>query len=361
MEAAFRTSFADVRVHVGPEAGTLGAMAFTHGSNLYFAPGQYDPATHHGHRLLARQLAHVVQQREGRVKNPFRTGIAVVQSPQLDAEAERMATRAMSFAPLARPRAMRPAPQRASLAHLGHAARAIRGARVFAGPEAKTFQEVLAGCSNDQDRPPIVMGHTPMPVNYTVPTYVAQLVRPAEPWDYWRLVVHPLNAADEGTVHSSYVAPGRYQIATTKTGRPLYLVVSPEISDAARAGEQEHLDDFTLAYQQTLGRADAIIRHLAANPHTIVTPEGGYTSMEYLSAQMEPWLNTAFGELGPDASRWGPLYEAQFRKSLRRDESGSHTMTTGGVRDGESGSLEHDAVFGKTFKLGVPSADILRA
>jgi hypothetical protein len=38
MEAAFETSFADVRVHVGQHAAALGALAFTHGSNLYSLP-----------------------------------------------------------------------------------------------------------------------------------------------------------------------------------------------------------------------------------------------------------------------------------------------------------------------------------
>jgi hypothetical protein len=38
MEAAFRTSFADVRVHVGPLASSIGALAFTHGSHIHFAP-----------------------------------------------------------------------------------------------------------------------------------------------------------------------------------------------------------------------------------------------------------------------------------------------------------------------------------
>ncbi len=37
MESFFNTSFGDVRVHVGPQASTIGALAFTHGSNLYFA------------------------------------------------------------------------------------------------------------------------------------------------------------------------------------------------------------------------------------------------------------------------------------------------------------------------------------
>jgi uncharacterized protein DUF4157 len=89
MEAFFGTSFSDVRVHVGPQAASIGALAFTQGSNLYFAPGQYNPLTPHGQRLLGHELTHVVQQRAGRVKNPFGSGVAVVQDHAMEAEAER--------------------------------------------------------------------------------------------------------------------------------------------------------------------------------------------------------------------------------------------------------------------------------
>ena len=71
METVFGTSFKDVRVHVGPQAQQIGAVAFTLGSNLYFAPGQYNPNSQHGQRLIGHELAHVVQQRAGRVLLPF--------------------------------------------------------------------------------------------------------------------------------------------------------------------------------------------------------------------------------------------------------------------------------------------------
>lgn len=90
MEACFGTSFADVRVHAGPQASSIGALAFTRGSHLYFAPGQYNPHTPHGQQILGHELAHVVQQRAGRVRNPFGSGIAVVRDYHLDAEADRM-------------------------------------------------------------------------------------------------------------------------------------------------------------------------------------------------------------------------------------------------------------------------------
>jgi len=96
MESFFNTSFADVRVHVGPEASSIGALAFTHGTDLYFAPGQYNPQTTQGQQLLGHELTHVLQQRAGRVRNPLGSGVAVVQDRALEAEAERMGLRAAS-------------------------------------------------------------------------------------------------------------------------------------------------------------------------------------------------------------------------------------------------------------------------
>ncbi len=94
LEAAFGANFADVRVHVGREAASLGALAFTSGSDVYFAPGQYDTESERGRHLLAHELAHVVQQRTGRVRNPFGSGIAVVHDHALEDEADRLGRRA---------------------------------------------------------------------------------------------------------------------------------------------------------------------------------------------------------------------------------------------------------------------------
>jgi hypothetical protein len=94
MEAFFGAGFADVRVHTGPHAAAIGALAFTAGSDIHFAPGRYAPATVQGMKLIAHELAHVVQQRSGRARNPFGTGAAVLENPALEAEAARMSERA---------------------------------------------------------------------------------------------------------------------------------------------------------------------------------------------------------------------------------------------------------------------------
>ncbi|WP_211365464.1 DUF4157 domain-containing protein [Polyangium fumosum] len=90
METFFESDFSDVRVHVGGEAASIGAIAFTLGTDIHFAPGFYEPHTSRGQELLGHELTHVVQQREGRVANPLGDGIAVVQDFELEAEADRM-------------------------------------------------------------------------------------------------------------------------------------------------------------------------------------------------------------------------------------------------------------------------------
>jgi hypothetical protein len=95
LEAALGANFSDVRVHTGSEASSIGALAFTWGSDIHFAPGQYNPHTQTGQMLLAHELVHVIQQRAGRVSNPFGNGIAVVQDQALEYEADRLGRQAV--------------------------------------------------------------------------------------------------------------------------------------------------------------------------------------------------------------------------------------------------------------------------
>jgi hypothetical protein len=94
MESFFQADFSGVRVHEGPAARAMGALAFTLGEDLHFAPGLYDPKSREGIELLGHELTHVVQQRDGRVSNPYGRGVAIVQDPGLEAEAEAMGRRA---------------------------------------------------------------------------------------------------------------------------------------------------------------------------------------------------------------------------------------------------------------------------
>ncbi|NTW51005.1 MAG: DUF4157 domain-containing protein [Chlorobiaceae bacterium] len=69
MENGFGRDFSDVRVHTDGQAtrmsNDLNAQAFTHGRDIYFNEGRYNPDTSSGRHLLAHELTHTVQQQEG--------------------------------------------------------------------------------------------------------------------------------------------------------------------------------------------------------------------------------------------------------------------------------------------------------
>lgn len=155
METAFGADFSAVRVHVGAQAERIGALAFTTGTDIYFAPGRYQPDSVHGQQLLGHELSHVIQQREGRVRVPSAGGVMVVQDHALEAEATRLGERAAiqmkASNAMARPGA-RGASQRQAARTPGRALQAKGGAkklenlaqpRVFPGPEVDVQKKIV--------------------------------------------------------------------------------------------------------------------------------------------------------------------------------------------------------------------------
>jgi hypothetical protein len=66
-EPRFGVDFSQVRVYANSQAAgsarAANARAFTVGSDVVFGAGEYSPATTHGKRLLAHELAHTIQQK----------------------------------------------------------------------------------------------------------------------------------------------------------------------------------------------------------------------------------------------------------------------------------------------------------
>lgn len=66
--------FSGVNVHTSPQADNLnqrlGARAFTTGQDIFFRQGEYSPGSEGGKELLAHELTHVVQQRQGADQEP---------------------------------------------------------------------------------------------------------------------------------------------------------------------------------------------------------------------------------------------------------------------------------------------------
>ncbi len=87
--AALDDPLTDVRVHTDEHADALAravsARAFATGPDIFFARGEYRPATTTGDALLAHELTHVVQQRGSPATGPL-----TVTDPggELEAEAE---------------------------------------------------------------------------------------------------------------------------------------------------------------------------------------------------------------------------------------------------------------------------------
>jgi hypothetical protein len=95
MENSFGTSFSDVNIHTdSPQAKSMGALAFTQGNNVHFAPGQYNPQSSSGQALLGHELTHVVQQRAGRVSVPQSKGAPINADPSLETEADQIGAKA---------------------------------------------------------------------------------------------------------------------------------------------------------------------------------------------------------------------------------------------------------------------------
>jgi hypothetical protein len=97
MSARFGHDFSHVRIHdssVADEAArSVGARAFTLGSDIHFAAGEYSRGSRNSERLLAHELTHVVQQ--------DRAGLAAGQlksrrSDPAEREAERAADQILS-------------------------------------------------------------------------------------------------------------------------------------------------------------------------------------------------------------------------------------------------------------------------
>lgn len=67
-EPRFGQSFEKVRIHTGKAANEaadgLNARAFTHGSDIVFGAGEYQPEAVAGRHLMAHELAHTIQQGE---------------------------------------------------------------------------------------------------------------------------------------------------------------------------------------------------------------------------------------------------------------------------------------------------------
>jgi len=103
MENGFGADFGDVRVHTDDTAArtavSFGAAALTVGRDVSFGPGRYLPGTAEGDRLIAHELAHVVQQRRGGATPPLDPNAPHERAAERSAEAVAAGRSAPSVGP----------------------------------------------------------------------------------------------------------------------------------------------------------------------------------------------------------------------------------------------------------------------
>ncbi len=67
--SAFGADFSNVNIHeISRKATDVGALAYTQGEDVHFAPGQFQPESKSGKELIGHEFAHVQQQRQGSVQ-----------------------------------------------------------------------------------------------------------------------------------------------------------------------------------------------------------------------------------------------------------------------------------------------------
>jgi len=97
MESSFGTDFSGVNIHANSgQATNIGALAYTQGNDVHFAPGQFNPDSQKGQELIGHELTHVVQQRQGRVRPDAEQykSLNINSDTSLEKEADVMGTKA---------------------------------------------------------------------------------------------------------------------------------------------------------------------------------------------------------------------------------------------------------------------------
>ncbi len=104
-EGSLGADLGGVRVHTGAAsaeaAASVSARAYTTGSDIHFARGQYDPSSREGQHLLAHEVAHTVQQSGGLGRKLQAKLEVTAPGDAAEAEADRAADAMVAGAPAA--------------------------------------------------------------------------------------------------------------------------------------------------------------------------------------------------------------------------------------------------------------------
>jgi hypothetical protein len=104
MESRFGEDFGDVRIHddggANEAAGEINAQAFTTGSDIYLGRGRSPTESPESQKLIAHELTHVVQQRQGAVGGASSKPVIDAPGDSFEREADAAATSVMAGNPV---------------------------------------------------------------------------------------------------------------------------------------------------------------------------------------------------------------------------------------------------------------------
>jgi hypothetical protein len=164
MESHFGHDFSQVRVHTDAQAShsaqAVNSLAYTVGRDVVFAQGQYAPTSHQGKRLLAHELAHVVQQGPAPI---YRSSLSLSQPGDVyEQEADQAALRLMDAprkSATIRPGAQRPGtiqrfstPEHQQIGTMAYAAAKPQEAPSARGPQPTAIDQGLLAAFKESRR-----------------------------------------------------------------------------------------------------------------------------------------------------------------------------------------------------------------
>jgi Domain of unknown function (DUF4157) len=343
MEQRFGYDFGRVRLHTharaAESAAAVGARAYTVGPDVAFAAGEYAPDTDAGRRLIAHELAHVVQQPAARAPNG-RSGITIgaVDDP-LEREAETAAQRANqgtepSIASASLPAGVARVPLLQRDDASGEKKEEIPIPRVpyrEKAPTGKTETE-----EGEEKGPTLTLASAARPacdpIGLARQDYLAQPNTSTDDFGLTRfagtvsmalttrkvkggVMLEPLKVAlpaitsvytkadtfIEGT--GVVLSQERAECAGGKV--PLQWRISPSGAAKIREGEMEHCEDLQYAYDLTFGWYAQVVDGLIAKGRTFPSEAAAFKHLQKLT--------------GTDPANWPSIFGCLAKKTENRD------------------------------------------
>jgi hypothetical protein len=163
-------------------------------------------------------------------------------------------------------------------------------------------------------------------------------------------------AASEGTSGSFYTSAGKYKTAQKEGGKDVYWNFSASVSSTVKDGEQEHCDDFAEAYKISLQEAEAVLKANVVGK--AFGPAASASDAEKLVLKAID-DNLTHKALGSDKTKWSATYTTLYQKTLTRDTSAWHTMSTG-ARTETAADVTYEIVKGTSQIGSHSSASIIK-